>query len=84
MAIGVVLKFEEKRRHERYHKKVVGWTERIAEYHRSMKNLEGCEKERVKDEVSKCWKNMWETSCSLSIRRSTCSCCSFDVNKLLT
>jgi sensor histidine kinase regulating citrate/malate metabolism len=41
-------------------------------------------KNRAKDEVERCWKNMQEMRCFVSMLRSTRSCCSLDVNKLLT
>lgn len=45
MANEVVLKSDEKRRHERYHRKLWDGQEKIAGYQRSMQNLEACEEE---------------------------------------
>jgi hypothetical protein len=45
MANEAVLKFDEKRRHERYHKKLWDGQGKIARCRRRMKNLEDCEEE---------------------------------------
>jgi hypothetical protein len=45
MANEAVLKFDEKRRHERYHKKLWDGQGKVTGCQRGMQNLEGCEEE---------------------------------------